>query len=200
MITSAFYEFEVKKTRFQLMPFTKEFLNDPSVSSRYLEWFNDPEVTKNNSHGLFPYTEKKKEAFLDSLNEGTEKIVFAIVAVEQSYDGEAVKKIHVGNASLQSINWINRSAEYAITIGETAYHGMGLGTVVLGKLIEHAFCKLNMHRVWTGTAATNIGMQRNAEKNSMMFEAAFKEAQFLNGKYVDIYEYAILKQEWKGNE
>jgi len=172
-------------------------LKKEDLIGNYLTWMDSPIVSKYNSHGLFPQSEKELEEFRQSLD-SKNKIVWAILVKKASqYSG--VAEIHIGNVSIQSINTINRSGELAIVIGEPHYYKKGIGTIACKLAITHAFDKLNLHRIWTGTAATNIGMQKVAEKLGMKKEGVFRDAVFLNGQYVDVLEYGILRLEWKLN-
>jgi RimJ/RimL family protein N-acetyltransferase len=181
---SAFYEFELHGKTCILVPFNRQFLIEHPCSA-YMTWFHNPIITRYNSHGLFPYTEKQKEGFLDSLDIATNKIIMAIV-----YD-----LIHVGNVSLQSIDWINRSAEIAIIL-DNNYHGKGIGTEACKKMLEHGFLKMNLNRIWTGTASINLGMRGICKTLGMKEEGCFREAIYLDGEYHDVIEYGILKSEY----
>lgn len=183
---SAFYEFELHDKTCKLIPFNRQFLIENPCST-YMTWFHNPIITRYNSHGLFPYTEKQKEEFLDSLDTATNKIIMAIV-----YDS-----IHVGNVSLQSIDWINRSAEIAIIL-DNDYHGKGIGTEACKKMLEHGFLKMNLNRIWTGTASINVGMRHVAASIGMRPEGVFREAIYLDGSYYDVNEYGILRSEYVG--
>ena len=172
--------------RFDLIPFVD--ILDSDFKTNYMKWMHDQEVTKHNSHGLFPYAQKDREAFYESLR-NNKIICWAVMAIGP----EVGAYKHIGNISLQSINWINRSAEFAIVIGEKDYWGKGYATEALQILITHGFEKLNLHRIWSGTAATNKGMQKVFNKLGMKNEAKFKDGMFLNGEYVDVVAYAIVK-------
>ena len=192
MITgSAVYTFEANKKKYILIPFGKDFFKESSVKSNNYLWFHDPDVTRHNSHGLFPYTEAKRAAFFNELESSSNLLVLAILAIED--DGY----LHVGNVSLQGINWIYKSAELAIIIGDTSFHGQGVGSAACKTIIEHGFKKLNLNRIWTGTSETNIGMQRTANKCGMQLEGIFRDGMFLHGKYVDIQCFSILRKEWE---
>lgn len=187
-----------------LTPFEQKHMTE-----KYRNWMHDPEVTQFNSWGLFAYTKQQQQQFLKEIEEGTDtKIVWAIEA-KTPY----IKKIagpsttpmcvtewnpvtHIGNCSLQRIDYINRSAEFAIVIGEKRFWGQGIGTDVLNKILYHAFMKLGLNRVWTGTAVTNRGMCNAAERNNMQHEGVFEEGVFLNGKFVDVNMYGILQRNW----
>ena len=169
-----------------LCPFSAKLIRE--TDSRYEKWFYDQEVTKYNSHGLFPYGREKMLDYIIMAESGEKDIVWAIV--------DNKSKEHIGNVSLQRINGINRSAEFAIVIGEKDYWGKGIAFEVLFTLFEHAFKKLNIHRIWTGTAECNIGMIKTAEKLGMILEGRLNEAVYLNGRYEDVLCYAILEDEW----
>lgn len=161
--------------------------NDISNKS-YKDWFNDPEVIKNNSHGVFPYTSKQQRDFINNI-ENNKIIVWKILTKENGIS------FWIGNVSLQKFNWIDRSAELAIIIGNIAEHKQGVGTKACLLVIRHGFDKLNLHRIWTGTAKTNIGMNRVCEKLDMQHEGILKDGIFLNGQYEDINLYGILNNE-----
>lgn len=165
-----------------IRPFTKE-----DITARYRSWFNDPETTKYNSHGLFPYTPEQAEAFIKDLEGSTTRIIWAIINRKTG--------AHIGNISLQSINLHNRSAELAIVIGEAEGRGKGYGFQACELAIHHGFDKLGLNRIWTGTAITNIPMRRVCEKLGMQPEGCFREGMFLRGEYIDVIAYGLLREE-----
>lgn len=173
--------------RIILTPFNREIANN----SDYESWFYDPDVTKYNHWGLFPHSKKKEEAFLDMCESGEGDLVLAIMIKTDD------KMKHIGNLSLQSINKIYRSAEYAITIGDKNYWCQGIGYEVSKLLFHHGFNKLNLHRIWTGTASRNKGMRELAKKLGMKKEGIFVDGMFLNGQYIDIITYGILEDDWR---
>lgn len=193
--------------RIILTPFNREIANN----SGYESWMYDQDVTRYNHWGLFPHSKKKEEAFLDMCESGEGDLVLAIMGKNAPVSNFDIKKHHwsdhifnnlnikhIGNLSLQSINHIYKSAEYAITIGDKNYWGQGIGYEASKLLFHHGFNKLNLHRIWTGTALQNKGMRELAMKLGMKKEGIFVDGMFLNGKYVDIIAYGILEEEWRG--
>jgi RimJ/RimL family protein N-acetyltransferase len=199
-----------KTDRIILEPFERRY-----TETNYKNWFIDQEIVEHNSHGLGYFTQKDIDSFLDSLHDGT-KLVWAILSkedkkcstIEKDYhDPSRIKKttitipnskcFHIGNISLQSINYINRSAEFAIIIGEKEYWGQGITTEAGNLVLYHGFDKLNLNRIWTGTSSTNIGMQKVAEKLGMKKEGVSRQGMYLNGVYVSVFHYGILKKEWE---
>ena len=186
--------------RFYVRPFQKE-----DMTEQYRQWFHDPDVTKHNSHGLFPYTKEQMAKFLAQLESSDDLVWAVIVKIQKQINPikhfpnlppKEYEDFHIGNITLQCIHQIYRSAEFACVFGEKDYWGRGYGTEAAKMIFNHGFKRLNLHRIWTGTASTNIGMQKIAEKLGMKKEGVFKEAMFLNGEYVDIIEYGILAKDW----
>lgn len=161
-------------------------LNEQDILGNYSTWLNDTEINKYNSHGRFPMTAEKLLNFVQMSSQSNTSLVMAVVSREND--------IHIGNISLQSINWIDRNAEIAFLLGEKAYWGKGV-MLEAGKLmIEHGFNSLNLHRIYCGTSSQNIGMQKLAEKLEMKKEGIRKEALFNSGIYNDIIEFGILNK------
>jgi len=154
----------------------------------YLQWLNDEEVCRFNSHAIFPNTEPKMQAYFDSLQH-QQAIVLAII--------DKATDTHIGNVSLQNINWISRNAEFAILIGNKKYWKGGFGTEASTMIVEYGFNRLNLHRIYCGTLEGNEGMQKLSQILKMKEEGLRREAIFKNGKYFNILEYGVLKTEFK---
>lgn len=162
------------------------------LSETYRNWFHDSSVCKWNSHSLFPYTKKQMERFIENIEGDGPDIIWAIFTIDK-YKNE---QKHIGNCSLQSINWINRSAEIAFVMGDVAEWGKGHATEAGTFMLHHAFERLNLHRVWTGTVDDNQGMRRVAEKIGMQQEGIFREGVYVQGAFHNVIMYSILKGEY----
>ncbi|MDD5136216.1 MAG: GNAT family protein [Candidatus Omnitrophica bacterium] len=159
------------------------------LKGNYANWFNDREVCKYNSHGAFPKSRGELETYIKSTLVSKDKIVWAII--------DKKTLTHIGNVCLQCIDWINRSAEFAVIIGEKDYWGKGYAGSAASLLLKHGFDKMNLNRIYCGTAANNTGMKRLALRLNMRREGVRRQALYLSGKYVDAYEYGILRDEFK---
>lgn len=163
-------------------------LEEGDLTETYLQWLNDPEVSRWNSHAVFPNTWKKMRDYLASTQDTTSAVVLAIIAADQDR--------HIGNISLQHINWVDRNAEWAILIGEKDYWGKGVATEAGALLVEYGFDRLNLHRIYMGMNTENIGMQKAAEKMGFTREGLRRQAMYKWGRYMDIVEYGLLRDEF----
>jgi RimJ/RimL family protein N-acetyltransferase len=166
-------------------------LMEKDLTSSYLQWLNDEEVCRYNSHAVFPNSEQKMKAFYDSL-QNQHNVVLAIIHSDTDR--------HIGNVSLQNINWLSRNAEFAILMGEKDYWGKGFGKEAARLIVQYGFERLNLHRIYCGTLNGNSGMIKLAASMGMIEEGRRREAIFKNGKYEDILEYGILCHEFFGSE
>jgi len=161
-------------------------LTEKDLTDEYLQWLNDEEVCRHNSHAIFPNTEQKMKNYFNRLDDQKE-VVLAII------DTKTGK--HIGNISLQNINWISKNAEFAILLGDKRYWGKGYGEDAARLIVNYGFDRLNLHRIYCGTIEGNDGMKKLAVKLNMQQEGVRKEAIYKHGQYFDIIEYGILKKE-----
>jgi ribosomal-protein-alanine N-acetyltransferase len=162
-------------------------LAESDLDGAYPSWFEDQDVCRYNSHGKFCKTKAYFEDYLNELN-CEDRVVWAVCHIE---DG------HIGNISLQQISLINRTAEFAIVLGDKRHWGKGVGLSAGKKLLEHGFNKLNLERIYCGTAATNEAMKKLAVAMGMALEGTRRLHLFLEGSRVDMLEYGILRPEFE---
>ena len=155
------------------------------IDGAYMSWFEDQEVTRWNSHGKFFKNVDYFRNYLAGLN-SEDQITWAIC---HETDG------HIGNISLQMISFIDRSADFGVLIGNRNHWGTGTAYEAAKKLIQHGFNKLNLHRIWCCTPAPNAAMCKLAKKLGMAEEGCRREHLFLDGAYVDMIEFGMLRSE-----
>lgn len=159
-------------------------LTDADASGDYPAWLNDAEVSRGNSHHVFPYSREAALDYIRQIRQSATSLALAIVLREDHR--------HIGNITLQSIHPIYRSAEFAVLIGDKAGWGKGYG-LEAGRLVcRHGFEALNLHRIYCGTFADNVGMIGLAHALGMKEEGRRREAAFKEGKYIDIIEFGLL--------
>jgi [ribosomal protein S5]-alanine N-acetyltransferase len=162
-------------------------LGEEELAGNYPNWFTDADVCQFNRHGVFPKSKENIAKFVRSLDGDMNRLVWAVYRCSD--------QLHVGNISLQNISYIDRSAEIAFIFGEKSCWGKGFAFDAATLLLDHAWHKLNLRRIACGTASTNIAMQRLALKLNMIQEGIRRQALYLNGQYVDILEFGLLKSD-----
>jgi len=163
-------------------------LEESDADGPYAYWLNDDDVCKGNSHHVFPYSIQDARDFISGSKMKSNMLVLAIVDIQ--------KGIHIGNIALDKINKIYRSAELTILIGNIDYWGKGYGLEAARLICNHGFLTLNLHRIGCGTFENNAGMRKLAEKLGMIEEGKRRQAVYKNGRYIDVIEYGVLKEEY----
>ncbi len=159
------------------------------VEGDYQFWFDDEIVGKFTTHHRFPYSKESLRDYVLRVNSSKNQLVLAII--------DKKTKKHIGNISLQAIDFIARSAEYAIVLGNRDFWGRGVAFDASKLIVNHGFNALNLHRIYLGTSAKNVGMQKLAEKLGFLKEGVLRDANFNDGKFVDGFVYGLLKDDWK---
>ena len=160
-------------------------LQQADLETGYISWLNDPEVCQFNNHNRFPYSAEQSSDYIkNSYNKSN--LILAICEKENH--------THIGNISLQCIDWINRNAEFAILLGIKKFWKKGYAKEAGKLIINHGFNELNLQRIYCGTSEKNIGMQKLAAYLNMDQEGVRRKAIFKHGEYLDMLEYGILNE------
>lgn len=76
------------------------------------------------------------------------------------------------------------------------YHGHGYGPEGTALFIEHGFHERGAHKFCAAVFEPNRPSQRVMEKLGFTREAVERDAEFIDGEYVDTYVYGLLRDEW----
>ena len=156
------------------------FLREPrhsDLDSNWYKWLNDQEVTKFQNKGIFPNTYDKQLEYLKSIQSSNNDVLFSIV--------EDTSSEHIGCVGLHKIDWISRSAELGIIIGEKKFWGKKFGKESWGLITEYGFKKLNLHRIYAIVIEDNISSKKCAINSGFIQEGIMKDYLFKNGNYLN---------------
>ncbi len=94
------------------------------------------------------------------------------------------------------INRDNNSAELGYWIG-VPYWGKGYATEAARTVLDFAFIHLNLNRVWAHHFDRNDASGRVLQKAGMRMEGYFPQHILKWGRYIDIVQYGILREDWE---
>ena len=152
-------------------------------------WINDSEVTRYMVMGERPaHIELLTEEWEAQIRNHNE-IVFAVC--------DKKKGVMAGTAGLYSINWIARSAEFRIFMGDKKIWNKGMGTETASLIIEYGFEKLNLNKIWLGVNEENKGALRSYEKAGFVKEGVLRQEVFRNNRYYDAVRMSVLRKEYE---
>ncbi|MGA2382861.1 MAG: GNAT family N-acetyltransferase [Gemmatimonadales bacterium] len=120
-------------------------------------------------------------------------IAFATGQEPQTNFAIAVGEEAVGGVGLDLKTDVERrSAEVGIWLGE-AYWWKGIGTAAARAMTEYAFATFDVCRLYCSVFAWNGASMRILEKAGYTCEAMLKKAATKDGKTIDVYLYALVK-------
>lgn len=160
-----------------------ELLTEARANERYASWFSDPDVTRETRHGSRRLSVEEIKAYIRSIRAANRTVAFAIL-----WRGG-----HVGNISLNDIDWNSGSAEISLLIGEKEAWGKGAATSAVELIRDWALGTCGLFRIWLGTPVTNIGMIRVAEKCGFVREATLRGAFMKDGEVRDVAQFSIVR-------
>jgi len=164
-------------------------LERTDLNERYLNWLNDPEVTRYTETGSFPSSTEDLDNYYGSMSGSRNDV---LLAVEDKQSGK-----HIGNVKLGPIHWLHRSATFGILIGEKEFWGKGVGLEATRLMVEYGFDRLNLHRIDLGVFAEHEAAVRCYEQAGFKLEGRMREDLFHDGEYKDRLWMGLLRSEYK---
>lgn len=131
----------------------------------------------------FPYTLEDGMHYINIIANVGNNTDFAIEINQQA----------VGGIGIQPQSGImKKNAELGYWLGER-YWGQGLITKVIPEVVDIAFEKYDITRIYARPFDTNIASQKVLEKNGFKLEAKILKSIFKNGEFLDELIYAIRR-------
>ncbi len=162
---------------------------------RFVEWLNDPEVTRFLGLMHLPFSTVNEEQWFENmLKNRPEEQPFAI----EIKDGDGWRL--VGNCGFFDIHWAARSAEVGLFIGDKSCWNKGYGTEVMRLLLSVGFGTLNLNRIFLHVDEGNKGGIRAYEKAGFVHEGRLRQGTFQGGEYQDVLLMSVLRSEWSSKK
>lgn len=160
----------------------------------FQRWVNDPEVTA----GLlidWPLSMADEEDWFTATRQRPKYEQPLVIEVQS--EGEWLA---IGNVSLININWTVRSAEIGIMIGEKTFWNQGYGSEAMQTLINWAFSRLNLNRIYLHVYETNPRAIRAYQKIGFVQDGRLRQAHYADGRYWDVFIMSVLRSDWQQKE
>ena len=101
----------------------------------------------------------------------------------------------IGTCGFTRLDLKNDFAEIGYVINPE-YHGQGIATEVVGRVIKYGFENLMLNRIECRFIEGNDASRRVMEKNGMKFEGIMRGAMLIKGDYKDIGVCAITRKDF----
>ena len=163
-------------------------LEESDIGEEYVGWLNDYEVTRYLETGKFPSTPEAIRKYLERFQDSTTHLVFAVVDRETDQ--------HIGNVTLDRINWIRRTADTGLMIGRKGFWGKGYAFEAWSLIIEYAFQRLGLRKIIAGAVADNVASIAVLKKLGFRVEGTLRQEVLVDGEYRDTVRLGLLREEF----
>lgn len=171
------------------------------------KWQNDVNVKYPLMGFRFPIQKKTAKLWQDKVSKENPKLIERWLEKIRQDNGVArvvygikISNVAIGLASLNDINYINRSALLGIFIAENNRKNKGIGTKATILILDFAFNAIGLKRVGLEVLKNNKNAIRMYKKVGFIKEGTKRKAFFRNGSFLDVEIMSILKSEFKINK
>lgn len=132
-----------------------------------LKWHNQPDIVDIYSGHPFPVNEEMESKWYERVQ--TSNIPTTVFGIETT-DGPKL----VGITVLKDINFIHKSAEIAIYIGDLQARGKGFSIEALQITVAFAFEHLGLNRIWLKVRSDNLAALKLYRKTGFVEEGILR--------------------------
>lgn len=154
------------------------------------EWSNDPALWHWLGGWHFPYSMRSTETWID--DRGKSDLGHQVWCIDAPDVGL------LGTATLDQIDWKNRSAIHALMIGGTGARGKGYALDAAQAVLRYAFDELGLNRIEGHVLTYNdrsIGLYEG--KIGFQREGIRREAYFKGGRFQDAIVYGMTAADYR---
>ncbi len=163
-------------------------LEPSDIGEAYVGWLNDPEVTRFLGAGKFPTTPASLRRSLARFQDPATDLIFAIV--------DRTTERHIGNVTLNHINWIARTADTGLMIGCKECWGKGCAFEAWTLLLEYAFDRLGLRKIIAGAVDGHAGSLAVLKKLGFRVEGVLRGEYLIDGAYRDAIRLGLFREEF----
>lgn len=164
-------------------------LEESDLNEEYLGWLNDYRVSQYLEAGRFPVTMARTREYLQRFASGQTDIILALVDKQSD--------LHIGNVTLNRIDWINRTADTGLIIGRAEYRGKGYAFEAWALVLDYAFRRLGLHKIIAGSIAENAASVEVLKRLGFQVEGTFRSEILVDGEYRDVVRLGLLRKEFQ---
>ena len=100
-----------------------------------------------------------------------------------------------GSIRLKDIDAADRNARIGYYLARQ-FQGRGIASAAVHAVLAHAFGALQLHRIELQCAASNHASMALAGRLGFMHEGVLRQAELLNGAFVDLHVYGLLQPDF----
>jgi len=146
---------------------------------RLHRWHNDPGLYDHLGSSYWPVSRAAVEDWVRQKQTlSRQEVNLAICATDSAE--------HLGNIYLRNLDWVTRHGELHLFIGEAGQRSQGYGQAAVRLLVEHAFGRLGLQRLYLFVLEENRAAVHVYEKCGFRVEGRLRRHAFKRGAFRDV--------------
>ena len=170
----------IQSQRVNIIPFRRRF-----ITSKYINWLNDPDVTRFSNQRAHVHTKTSCLDYLDSYRNSA-NMLWAIV---ETHEGHG----HIGNINA-IIDRASQIADIGIAIGEKQLWGKGYGLEAWLAVCDYLFSRESILKITGVVVATNEAMVSIFRKAGRQKQSLLPVQDLVGGELENIIKFELLKR------
>lgn len=165
-------ENDIESGRIRLSQFTER-----DISNIYLGWLADVNINKYLEVRFTEFNEVRAKEYIRRCIDSPNIFFLKIISREGKF---------IGTCTVNH-NTFHKTAEIGLMIGDSNFHGRGLGSEVIGLLVRLCCSQLFVRKVSAGLYSSNKPSLKAFLKNGFIIESKLSSEVLLEGKPEDTY-------------
>jgi len=165
---------------------------DDETAHMFAKWMNDfSNVNFMDSQMPMPFTSERR--YLEETSQDP-SADFYIVLIKNKEENDKI----IGAISLENIDYIARSAELGVFVGESMYRGGGYDAEAVNLILEFGFRYMNLHSIYLYVYDYNKRARVAYEKFGFKNAGRLRQHKYLDGGYRDMIVMDMLRGDFEG--
>ena len=143
-----------------------------------IKWKNTEEVYRYLGGGFHPISKDQYGKWLENIVDMTGNARRFII--------ETIEGVSIGMVGLYSINWLHRTCEIGVFIGEESERGKGYATMACKMIEEYAKNCMNMRKIRLLVVKENEQAVKMWKKLNYLLIGEYSRERFINGHWCDV--------------
>ena len=162
--------------------FTVRILKPDDVTERYVNWLQDPTISRYSDNQYRSFTYCGQQEYVLSCMENPNIDLYGIFA----------STLHIGNILISGLMCYHKRAEVSYLIGDKNYRNRGAATFAVSEIVRKSRSVYCLNKLIAGVADQNIGSKLVLEKNGFFLEGIRKNHLYYNQSYYSQLDYGLM--------
>ncbi len=159
---------------------------EPEDLERCYRWMNDPNIVRT-LKSRYPMPFHLEAQWLENaVRESFDQRHFAIERKDN--------RTHIGNASIHEIDWVSRTAQFGLFIGDPTAWNRGFGSDAVRTLVQFAFIEMNLRKLRIHVFDYNERAKHVLAAAGFVQEGKLEREYFREGTYHDLVILSVFNE------